>query len=110
VMQGLDLLWGGVIRTFEVDLLAPSLVIALEVVEARVVRSHRLTLAGLRELRLVREPPQDWRYAELTSIEASQEGAGWRVRMELWSSRAVVEALCGSVVLEALEAARAADQ
>jgi hypothetical protein len=102
-MMGIDQLWGGVIHSFVVDLLAPAIIVVVQVNEAGVVRSYRLTLGGLREFRLVREPGIDWDYAELTSIEASREGAGWRVLVELWSSQSTVNVLCGWLSLEATE-------
>jgi hypothetical protein len=101
-VKALGCLWGGIIRRFEVNLLDSSVDLLVEVSDTGESRSHHLHFAGLRELRLVREPPVNWDYAELTSIEVTPEadGQGWNVVAEMWSSEPALMLKCGRVLMD----------
>lgn len=95
-----DVLWGGVVTGFAVDLASAEARLSVRVTDSGNETGYTLVLSGVSELRIDRTDPQSWEYTELTEVHVDDEAVGCLVELVLWSEPNGLAARCARVAVE----------
>ena len=98
-MTDADDLWGSVLTSFEVNLIARTVTLRAHVVDQAASRDLTLLMDGVRHLHVRREDAESWNYIEITEAHIRQSGGETHVELTLWTEPESIDILCESATV-----------